>query len=836
MKPKNKLLLSAVCILLSTRTFAQGNVAYQDKQVRITMISEGALRLEYVPDGRFVNDKSFVAVNRTYPQVRYTCKNGSKKVEITTSALKLTYLKGTGKFSDRNLTITSGKGARIPFIWHPGKKDDKNLLGTYRTLDRYNGGLFDGDEKKPMPIENGLLSRNGWTFIDDSNGLLFDHSEWPWAMERPEKGNTQDWYFLAYGHNYKQALKDFTTFAGKVPLPPRYAFGYWWSRYWSYSDHELRTLVDNFKTFDIPLDVLVIDMDWHYTEPGRGGWTGYTFNRRLFPDPSRFLGWLKQNDLQITFNLHPADGIKAYEEHYPEMATSLGIDPASKKDIPWQASDKKFMTAWFNTQLRPLEKMGVDFWWLDWQQTPFDSKMKGLSNTWWLNYCVFTDMLRNRNTRPMLYHRWGGLGNHRYQIGFSGDTYISWKSLEFQPYFNSTASNVLYGFWSHDIGGHMFADNIDPEMYVRWMQFGALSPVLRTHSTKSATLKKEPWGFDATHFNILRNIILQRYQMAPYIYAMARKTHDDAISLCRPMYYDYPDNEEAYTNKNEYMFGDNMLVYPITSPADNGISTQKVWLPAGNDWYEVQTGTTLKGGQTVERRFQLDEYPLYVKAGSILPLYDHVKNLRGNDYPVSVTVYPGKEGRFSMYEDNGNDKDYEQNFATTELSSKREGNVLTVKIGARKGSYPDMPANRKFAVKVMASAAPAQVMVNGQEAAWHYAGDELALVVDVPETSCNTEKTIVVTYPKDAAAVDDGLLALMRHATRNIEALKYADAGIVLNEDLGPMGSLAENLRYYPERFNELVNTFRRNCGRLPDILKANKVKDEQARDFIRKM
>ena len=238
----------------------------------------------------------------------------------------------------------------------------------------------------------------------------------------------------------------------------------------------------------------------------------------------------------------------------------------------------------------------------------------------------------------------------------------------------------------------------------------------------------------------------------------------------------------------------------------------------------------------MERRFQLDEYPLYVKAGSILPLYDHVKNLRGNDYPVSVTVYPGKEGRFSMYEDNGNDKDYEQNFATTELSSKREGNVLTVKIGARKGSYPDMPANRKFTVKVIASAAPAQVTVNGQEAAWHYAGDELALVVDVPETSCSTEKTIVITYPKDAAAVDDGLLAMMRHATRNIEALKYADAGIVLNEDLGPMGSLAENLRYYPARFNELVNTFRRNCGRLPDILKANKVKDEQARDFIQKM
>ena len=833
MKNQFRLLSMLCCAMFALHTSAQKNIAYQDAQVRISLITDGIVRLEYVPDGKFMDDYSFIAVNRDYPRVDYRVNNHGRQVEIRTAQMVVRYLKGSGKFTPSNLTITSVKEAKKPFNWRPGQKDDKNLLGTYRTLDGYDGDYQTG-EKRTMPIENGLLSRNGWTFIDDSEGYIYDHSDWPWITKRHEEGNTQDWYFMAYGHDYKKALKDFTVFSGKVPLPPRYAFGYWWSRYWSYSDAELRDLVRKFHQYQIPLDVLVIDMDWHYTEKGKGGWTGYTFNRRLFPDPAKFLKWLKKNDLQITFNLHPADGIKSYEEHYPEMARWMGIDPATKQDIPWQASSKQFMTGWLNTQLRPMEKMGVDFWWLDWQQWNNDKDFPKLSNTWWINYTVFTDMERNRDTRPMLYHRWGGLGNHRYQIGFSGDSHITWKSLDFQPYFNSTASNVLYGFWSHDIGGHQDAPGIDPELHVRWMQFGAFSPILRTHSTKQAALKKEPWSFDHEHFEMLRNIVLQRYRIAPYIYTMARKTHDEGLSLCRPMYYDYPESEEAYDNKDEYMFGDQMLVYPITAPAKDGLSEKQIWLPAGNDWFETSTGTLLKGGQTVTRTFQLDEMPVYVKAGSVIPEYGEVKNLRRNDNSITVSVFPGQRGEFRMYEDNGNDKDYEESYATTTLSSERSSNTLTVKIDARKGSYKDMPTQRRFKVKVVASAVPEKVTVDGTEGKYEYDGENLALIIDVPQTDCAVEKTVVVTYPKDAVDVSDGLQGQMRHVRKGIVALKYNQAHIVLNEELGTMGSLGEALQYFPDRFNELVNAFKANYRNLPKILKANKVNDAAAAKFLR--
>ena len=605
-------MLQGILLSLGAQDMHQ-NIAYADNNVRFTVISDGTLRLEYAPDGKFVDNKSFVAVNRLYPDVDYKLKSKGAWIEITTSKMRMRYKKDSGQFTGNNLVIEAVKGA-FPFTWKPGVQQKGNLKGTYRTLDGMDGEtqtqtwVADTKKGEQLKLEDGLLATDGWSFIVDSQGLLFDNDpDWEWAKERPANGG-QDWYFMAYGHDYKQALKDYTLFAGKMPLPPRYAFGYWWSRYWLYSDKEFRNLIDNFNTYQIPLDVLVVDMDWHYTEKGKGGWTGWTWNRDLFPNPQGFLKYLKQNDLKITLNLHPADGVAAYEENYTEMAKDMGVDPETKKTISWVNSDKKFIRSMFKNILGPMEKDGVDFWWLDWQQGMFDPKMKNLSNTWWINYAFFSDMEKRRETRPMLYHRWGGLGNHRYQVGFSGDAVISWKSLDFQPYFNSTASNVLYGYWSHDLGGHI-GSQIDPEMYTRWLQFGALGPIMRTHSQKGAKLNKEPWVFNKEYCDIIRETIRQRYVMAPYIYTMARKGYDDGISLCRPMYYDYPENKEAYEFRNEYMFGDDVLVMPVTAPVENGYAQVRVWLPEG-EWYEWHTGALLKGNQIVERSFAVDEYPI----------------------------------------------------------------------------------------------------------------------------------------------------------------------------------------------------------------------------------
>ena len=816
------------------------NVAYADNHVRFTVISDGAVRMEYAPDGQFVDAKSFVAVQRAYPAADYRVKRGAW-IEIATPKMVLRYRKNSGPFTASNLSVRSPKGAAVPFVWKPGMQQKGNLKGTYRTLDGYDGDTYVYDERRPkMPIEDGLLATDGWTLIDDSDNFLFDgDKEWEWVEKRPDDG-AQDWYFLAYGHDYKAALRDFTLFAGKMPLPPRYAFGYWWSRYWAYSDKELRTLVKNFRAYDIPLDVLVIDMDWHYTDGDRGGWTGWSWNRTLFPDPAKFLRWLDGEGIRSTFNLHPADGVRCGEDSYADVARDMGIDPASKQTVPWVSSDKKFIRSIFRRILTPMERDGVDFWWLDWQQQPTDPAVEGLSNTWWLNYVFFSDMEKNRDVRPMLYHRWGGLGNHRYQIGFSGDASITWASLDFQPYFNSTASNVLYGYWSHDIGGHHMADRIDPELYIRWMQFGALSPVMRTHSAKSAGLKKEVWNFAPEHADILRSTIRQRYALAPYIYTMARKAYDEGISLCRPMYYEWPEASEAYAFRNQYLFGDDILVAPVTALGKEGYATVQVWLPEGK-WYEWQTGTMLDGGRIVERTFALDEYPVYVRAGAILPMYgDTVKNLNANDEEILLTLFPGGSGEFSLYEDNGDDKRYAAEFARTHLKSVRDGNLLTVTVGKRTGAYRGMPAERKFSVKVLASAAPVSVTVDGAKADWTYLGEEFALVIEIPRTDCAAEKVVRIRY-EDAEVDFNGVPAAARRMARAMEEFKYHAARkpweqswrYTYTDEFGPMGSIAEAVEYAPERIPQLIGEFRKAYDDLPGVLRRQGLSQEESEWFL---
>lgn len=816
------------------------NVAYADNHVRFTVISDGAVRMEYAPDGQFVDTKSFVAVQRAYPAADYRVKRGAW-IEIATPKMVLRYRKNSGPFTASNLSVCSPKGAAVPFVWKPGMQQKGNLKGTYRTLDGYDGDTYVYDERRPkMPIEDGLLATDGWTLIDDSDNFLFDgDKEWEWVEKRPDDG-AQDWYFLAYGHDYKAALRDFTLFAGKMPLPPRYAFGYWWSRYWAYSDKELRTLVKNFRAYDIPLDVLVIDMDWHYTDGDRGGWTGWSWNRTLFPDPAKFLRWLDGEGIRSTFNLHPADGVRCGEDSYADVARDMGIDPASKQTVPWVSSDKKFIRSIFRRILTPMERDGVDFWWLDWQQQPTDPAVEGLSNTWWLNYVFFSDMEKNRDVRPMLYHRWGGLGNHRYQIGFSGDASITWASLDFQPYFNSTASNVLYGYWSHDIGGHHMADRIDPELYIRWMQFGALSPVMRTHSAKSAGLKKEVWNFAPEHADILRSTIRQRYALAPYIYTMARKAYDEGISLCRPMYYEWPEASEAYAFRNQYLFGDDILVAPVTAPGKEGYATVKVWLPEGK-WYEWQTGTMLDGGRTVERTFALDEYPVYVRAGAILPMYgDTVKNLNANDEEILLTLFPGGSGEFSLYEDNGDDKRYAAEFARTHLKSVRDGNLLTVTVGKRTGAYRGMPAERKFSVKVLASAAPVSVTVDGAKADWTYLGEEFALVVEIPRTDCAAEKVVCIRY-EDAGGrfqrrARSGTPHGARHGGIQIPCGPQTLGTVValhLHRRVRTHGSIAEAVEYAPERIPQLIGEFRKAYDDLPGVLRRQGLSQEESEWFL---
>ncbi len=833
--------VAAVKAQSSMHPLANPKAVVTSGQARFTVLTPRLIRMEWTAALPFIDNATLTVINRDLPVPRYTTEKQNGELIIRTDELELRYKTGAGKFTEQNLSITS-LDKKHAFNWVPGTKQKGNLKGTYRTLDNFDGDYHIWDKKK-MELEDGLLATDGWTVIDDSQKLLFDSAPWPWVTERPAK-EYQDLYFFGYGRQYKKALYDFTQTAGKVPLPPRYAFGYWWSRYWSYSENEVRDVVNNFEEHNIPLDVFVIDMDWHETDSLRAKydvfdqtkhWTGWTWNKRLFTDPPQAMKWMKSQNLKVTLNLHPASGIAPFEEPYKRMAEELHFDTTGKQNIPYEGSNKKYMQALFGKVLHPMEKMGVSFWWLDWQQWPNDKRIKNLNNTWWLNYVFFTDMERNASVRPLLYHRWGGLGNHRYQLGFSGDAVISWKSLAFQPYFTSAASNVLYGYWSHDIGGHQFGpgsdQKLDPELYVRWMQYGALSPIFRSHSSKNANLNKEVWNFSGEYYNALKNAIDLRYELAPYIYTMARKTYDTGISLCRPLYYDYAEVDAAYNHPSEYMFGDDMLIAPIVAPMDNGQSKVEVWLPEGNNWYEWQTGTLLKGGQTVTRSFGLDEYPIYVKAGAIIPAYPKTKNLTKQPEVYNIDVFPGADGSASVYEDAGNSKKYATEYATTKVVSKYlQGRKQNITIEPRKGAYEGMPAARSYVVRLVGAEMPTTITVNGKKlnyaveqtpGFWNYDGKSLLVEIALPKASCATRQKISVQYNQtNNIDVNTGLVRKFRQLSKTVTALKFRDADIILPEVVGRCEETNRALAYYPDQFYKTLSYFQSNFGSLPQAVK----------------
>lgn len=794
--------ITAICDLWAEEYDPRANskaVVIQGK-TRFTVLTPQMIRMEWSANGRFEDHASLLFVNRNLDAPKFTASYCEGWLVISTEKLKLRYKKDSGKFSPDNLRISLDLNGK-DITWKPGLKDQHNLKGTYRTLDGFNGPYnWAGKEIK---LGEGAISRSGWVLIDDSNTHILDSSDWPWVMLRPE-GEKQDWYFFGHGHDYKQALHDFTLVAGKIPMPPKFAFGYWWSRYWIYSDRELRQLIHDMKSLDIPIDVLIIDMEWHKTFGLSGkntkrdpfkqpvGWTGYTWNRDLFPEPKRFLEWTEEQNLKTALNLHPASGIPPMEECYESFAGKYGFDTSNREYIPYAMAEKRFAETYFEVVIQPFEQQGIDFWWIDWQQWPNSKIVEGLSNTWWLNYTFFTHMERT-GRRPLLFHRWGGLGNHRYQIGFSGDTKATWASLAFQPYFTATASNVGYGYWSHDIGGHMpGGPQTDPELYLRWIQYGIFSPMVRTHSTKSSIIERRIWKF-ADHFDLMREALHTRYALVPYIYSASRQAYETGVSICRPMYYDYPEQEEAYGFSDQYMFGEDILVSPVAEPisSDTLLADKKIWLPEGK-WYEWSTGALFEGGRVIERGFSLAEIPVYMKAGAIIPMNPKVNNLQEPIDLLVLTIIPGGSSDTVLYEDDGNTVGYQKGeYAKTRITNETgETGGRRITIFPRKGYYTDMPVQRSYEIRLPSSFPPDEVLVNGKKydyktklkpGSWTYLGADLSTKILTPRISCNEKLEVVVTHGQESENRRDilnGKKGMFKRLSTVTNILRYEVAGI----------------------------------------------------------
>jgi len=673
---------------------------------RFTILTSRLIRMEFDPLKVFEDHASQVFLYRDQPVPSFNTWKKDGWLNIETEYLHLRF-KEDGRFHWRDLHITLKQTGQT---WQYSYPDHANLGGTIRTLDSTNGRLS---------FPDGLISRSGWAVIDDSHSLVFDEDEWLQPRETtPEK---RDLYFFGYAQDYLSAITDYQLISGKPGLLPRWALGNWWSRYWAYSDQELLDLMDMFIQHQIPLSVCIVDMDWHITKTGNSssGWTGYTWNRKLFPEPEQFIDQLHKRDLKTALNLHPAEGVHPHEEAYPAMASALGLDPAEGKPVPFDIAHPAFTEAYFKFLHYPMEDQGVDFWWMDWQQGT-QSTTAGLDPLFWLNHLHYYDLGRTPERRPFIFSRWPGLGGHRYPIGFSGDTIVSWESLAFQPEMTATAANVAYGWWSHDIGGHCEGVE-DPELYLRWVQFGIFSPIFRLHSTNNEFIDRRPWGFGKDILEHARAALQLRHSLLPLIYTANWLNSKHGEPLILPMYYSYPNEEAAYQAPNQYTFARQLIVAPITQPADpsTNLSRATIWLPAGQ-WFDFFTNEAFEGRQWLTLHADQSQIPVFVKAGAIIPM-DAGGPSNGVKLPsrLHIKFFAGETGNYQLYEDDGETQSYLDGcFALTSFSQNISGD--TIQLGksiaeGKPGEIPGFPMVRNYTFEIIGISQPTGINIINSE-------------------------------------------------------------------------------------------------------------------------
>ena len=717
---------------------------FKTKHMRVTVLTPNLLRLE---SGNFTDLPTQTVWNRDFPKT--ACSWGQENGIFTLKTSQCIFRIDIARCKMTSVTLADGTVVK--------DFEKGNLLGTARTLDMVNGAT---------KLEKGILSRSGVAVMDDSESLLLDDTGS--IQPRPK---CSDLYFFAYGHDYRRCLRDFFALTGPVPMIPKYALGNWWSRYKAYTQGEYQELMEEFIRRELPVTVATIDMDWHWTDvldrfgqdgnPGEGvtvqekfynsrlpGWTGYSWNTELFPDHKALLSWLRAKGFHVTLNVHPSQGIRPYEDCYRDAASAMGYDPEEGRRIPFDIADPKFRSVYFDSVHHPLEKEGVDFWWIDWQQGKVTS-IPGLDPLWALNHYHTLDQAAGEK-RPLILSRYAGLGSHRYPLGFSGDTFATWESLHFQPYFTNTAANAGYTWWSHDIGGHQFGVQ-DDELYVRWLQYGVFSPINRLHSSCNEYMGKEPWKRSFAANAVAEKFLRLRHQLIPYLYSATWKTHTQGDPLCAPMYYNY-DTEDAYKAKNQYIFGGNLMVCPVTTPADKklNLAATPVWLPEGR-WTDFFTGRIYQGGQWVTMFRDLDAIPVLAGEGTIVPMYRNDRtNALDNSQPLEIHIWRGNSS-FELYEDDGESSP--SNHLITRLQVEEAGESLRFTIQGADGDLSLVPEKRQIRL-VFRDIVSADATVDGRSVPYSREGIDLTVDSAAGAVICLEHVSVLRNIPRDQLETD----------------------------------------------------------------------------------
>jgi len=710
--------------------------------------------MEYAPDKVFEDRRSIRVLNR--PEAMPFTKNFKKEgiYYLSTPRFTLAYKPDGCSFHSENLWALDNTSQRI--FWRHGQQDTQNLGGVHLGMDciqreviphgvhtatsdyhpnntsmhlwnyvfgeegsvdsdaHYAAGmatleqLVRSKSRQEMPpglqkllaerehYPPGILSREGYFLYNDSNkAVLSEKGDW---IENRNKANNMDLYLFYYEDQYQEALKDYITLFGPSPLLPRYSMGLWYSRYPTFDEKGLRKVIEDFEQHNLPLDLLVVDLEWH-----KRGWFGYDWDTSHIQDPQGFLDFLQSKGIHTTFNVHP-NGIPLEDSRFKAFCEAAGIEVKKSGDPEeifhnFDFANQQHAQAFMDIILKPVQDQGVDFWWID-----GDVPAKGIDveHQLWTNEVYQRHIAENYpNRRPMIFSRTGGLGTHRYPFHFTGDTYCQWEVLQSQVEYTLRAGHIGQSYMTHDIGGHMNPYHYtDPELYTRWVQFGVLSPLFRLHSAGGG--ERRPWEYDNLVLKAFKKALLLRMELLPYLYTMSRITHDQGLPLCRSNPLSHPQWEEGYSRWDSYYLGDRIYAAPVVTPG--GI--REVLLPSGF-WYNALNGKKIYSDGKTPNTYLVANKDIpfhFVKGGRILIKQKYCLRAEAIPQELIIEIYPiqGKnQDYFTLYEDDGKSQNFEQGlFGVTEFRYHQDEDSIKLIISALVGDFQGKPLTRSYQIRV----------------------------------------------------------------------------------------------------------------------------------------
>jgi len=656
----------------------EGNIIKGDKY-RFTVLTERLIRIEYNENGNFIDAPTELVLYRNLKTPEFKVGEDNNFISITTKYFKLIYQKGKPFLGSKTSPASNLKIELLNTdrYWYYGHSEIRNFGIP-------NSSLAEGGVKG-----KGLYSSDGIASIDDSNTLLLNEDGTTYQNDELRI----DTYIFMYNKDFEEALKDYYKITGFPALVPRYALGNWWSRNIDYNDLQLKELVDRFEQEQIPVSIMLLDKDWHKRklEGQKLSKTGFTFNNEYYKNPAAMISYLHSKNIRIGLNINPLEGISDIETYYEEALKYLKADENGK--IPFNVFDPKWVDVYLKLFIHPLDNLGIDFYWLD-------TEAKNIRALELLKHYHFYDMQRDYKRRPLLLSESKGIAPHRYPITYAGKTDVSWSTLRKIPFHNTNSFNIGSQFWTYDVGGY-FKGTEDNELYIRYIEQGVFSPILKFGADKGKYYKREPWRWDIKTYTVVKQYLQLRHDLIPYIYSEAYKYHKFGNQIIKPLYYEIPDFYDDVLYRNEYYFGEELFIAPIIAKKDDAMDrvVHNFHLPKGT-WYDYFTGKKFPGGKNYISFFRDQEYPVFAKSGAIIPL-GHNENINDTTPPVNmeINIFPGQSNSYTLFEDDGESDLYRKDYyLLTQIDYNYLPSNYSVVIRSVEGKSGIVPEKRNYKI------------------------------------------------------------------------------------------------------------------------------------------